>query len=265
MEFGEVGFATRLRDAVRRITETEVARLRPPVRYGMVQSYNRATRKASVLMAGDTDPITVGMGSIQPSANGQRVRVEGPSGDKYITDVIGAAPYIDGSQIGNVAALTATTATNSTQLGGVAAASYLRTNGKAADSELLDGIDSTGFLRTTGKAADADLLDGKDGAYYMPKSVYMPSYGDDPGVTMQIPSINVRLTSGYYNLTGNPTGTPPAFADGRWYFLQVIAHGYNTLWQRQIAYDMTGGSDTFYTRRGSDSGGTSAWSSWVSK
>lgn len=95
--FEDVAFATRLRDAVRRITQTEVARLRPAVQYGIVQSYNRATRKASVLMAGDTTPINVSMGSLQPSANGQRVRVEGPSGDKYITDVVGALPYVDGS------------------------------------------------------------------------------------------------------------------------------------------------------------------------
>lgn len=95
VEMGEISFATRMREVVRRIVKEEINRERPGIQYGIVQSYNRATRKASVILAGDVSAINVGMGAIQPSANGQRVRVEGPRGDKYITDVLGAQPYVD--------------------------------------------------------------------------------------------------------------------------------------------------------------------------
>lgn len=100
VEMGEISFATRMREVVRRIVTEEINRQRPGIQYGIVQSYNRATRKATVLLAGDVTAITVGMGAIQPSANGQRVRVEGPRGDKYITDVVGAAPFVDTTPAG---------------------------------------------------------------------------------------------------------------------------------------------------------------------
>lgn len=78
-------------------------------------------------------------------------------------------------------------------------------------------------------------------------------------------AVNRFLASGFYNVNGNPTGTPPAFADGRWYFLQVYAHIFGTHWQRQVAYDMTGGSDIVYTRRltGGDANVAGSWTAWV--
>ena len=55
---------------------------------------------------------------------------------------------------------------NAKALGGLPAAGYLTTTGKAADADKLDGLDSTAFLGAGAKAADADKLDGKDGSAY---------------------------------------------------------------------------------------------------
>lgn len=104
-----------------------------------------------------------------------------------------------------------------------------------------------------------------DGTYRVqPRGVATASPTGDPATTL-ITSANTFLLAGYYNLTGTNTNGPWGNADGRWWFLQVAgAHVYTNQWQRQIAYDMTGGTDVIYTRRLSDAGsGTIAYSPWV--
>jgi hypothetical protein len=74
-------------------------------------------------------------------------------------------------------------------------------------------------------------------------------------------SLNQNFTTGVYN-GSNTTNNP--WGDTRWIFLEVFAHENTTLWQRQNVYDMTGGSDVIYTRRGSDNGsGGINWTTWV--
>lgn len=77
---------------------------------------------------------------------------------------------------------------------------------------------------------------------------------------------NANLSSGIYNPTGTNTDSPWGNADGRWWFLQVMAHIGGTHWQRQIAWDMTGGDNTMYTRRctGGDPTVATSWTAWVS-
>jgi hypothetical protein len=85
-----------LRDLIRGMAREEIERRRPRYKYGIVQSIDRPNWQCDVLYAGDTDPVTVKMGNIQPAITGQIVRVEGLIGDKFITDVIGApaAPFV---------------------------------------------------------------------------------------------------------------------------------------------------------------------------
>lgn len=118
---------------------------------------------------------------------------------------------------------------------------YLPVGGKAADSNLLDGIDSTAFTRAREAA------------------------GGDPSCPT-IATARTFLMTGIYNLTGTNTDSPWGDADTRWWFLQVMAHTNNNQWQRQIAWDMTGGTDVWYTRRLSDAGGGAiGYSAWVAK
>jgi hypothetical protein len=135
-------------------------------------------------------------------------------------------------------------------------------HGKASDSELLDGLDSSAFLRSNGKAADSELLDGVNSTSYVRSRI---ASGGDPSCPT-ISDANQFLMTGTYNLSGTNTNGPWGNADGRWWFLQVMAHTNYNAWQRQIAWDMTGGTDTMWTRRLNDAGGgTIGYSAWVAK
>lgn len=75
-------------------------------------------------------------------------------------------------------------------------------------------------------------------------------------------NLNSHFGTGIYNMTGtlnNPWG------DGRWVFLQVFAHISGTHWQRQIIYDMTGGTNAVYMRRcmGGDPNVAGSWTGWA--
>lgn len=87
----DLSFAIRMRDVVEQIVEERVDALRPKYRYGTVQAIDRTNRKCDVIFNGDTNAVSVNMGSIQPSAVGQVVRVAGIGVDKFVDDVLGNA------------------------------------------------------------------------------------------------------------------------------------------------------------------------------
>ena len=80
-----------MRDVIAAIAETRIEALRPSVSYAVVQQINREARSAKVLYMGDTTPVTVAMGSIEPATTGQTVRIGGTLGHRYIEDVLGNA------------------------------------------------------------------------------------------------------------------------------------------------------------------------------
>lgn len=86
--------AAKMRDVIRAIVVKEIERLRPSPAYATVVSIDRVLRLCEVRFPEDdsTTSLVVGMGSIQPSAVGQIVRVAGVVGDRYIDDVMGE-PY----------------------------------------------------------------------------------------------------------------------------------------------------------------------------
>lgn len=97
MGFEDFATAAKFRDLVTKIAEDVVERTRPRYRYATVMTIDRVTRTATVQFPGETSTVKVGMGAIQPSATGQRVRIHGVQGERYIADVIGddfgTAPY----------------------------------------------------------------------------------------------------------------------------------------------------------------------------
>ncbi len=88
--FGEYQTAAKMRDVIRSIVADELDRLRPADGYATVVTIDVPNRRCEVRFPedGDTNSIWVGMGSIQPTAAGQVVRVTGPQGDRYIDDVM---------------------------------------------------------------------------------------------------------------------------------------------------------------------------------
>lgn len=93
--FAEYRVAAKMRDVIRVIVGKEIERLRPAPSYAIVVSIDRDNRLCEVRFPEDdaTDSLFVGMGSIQPSAVGQTVRVAGVLGDRFIDDVMGV-PYV---------------------------------------------------------------------------------------------------------------------------------------------------------------------------
>lgn len=89
--FEDLGFSIKLRDIIQRIVRDQIEVERPKYRYATVQLIDRVNRKCDVILNGDTATVTVNMGSIQPSAVGQVVRVAGIGIDKFVDDVLGDA------------------------------------------------------------------------------------------------------------------------------------------------------------------------------
>ena len=80
-----------MRDVIAAIAENRIEALRPTPTYAVVQSINRENRSATVLHVGDPTPVTVALGSIEPAAVGQTVRIGGLIGHRYVEDVLGNA------------------------------------------------------------------------------------------------------------------------------------------------------------------------------
>lgn len=95
MGMEEFSFSMRMRDTIRRMMKEAIDSERPRYRYASVVSFERVTRKCTVIFNGETNPVIVNMGSIQPKQAGQIVRIEGIGTDKFITDVVGEPWYPD--------------------------------------------------------------------------------------------------------------------------------------------------------------------------
>jgi hypothetical protein len=80
-----------MRDVIAAIADKRIDTLRPQTSYAVVQSINREQRSAQVLYMGDTDAVTVALGSIEPATVGQTVRIGGTLGHRYVEDVLGNA------------------------------------------------------------------------------------------------------------------------------------------------------------------------------
>lgn len=93
MGLADFAFSLQMRDTIQRLMRESIDTLRPRYRYATVNTIDRATRKCTVTFNGETNPVIVNMGSIQPAAVNQIVRIEGIGTDKFITDVIGD-PYL---------------------------------------------------------------------------------------------------------------------------------------------------------------------------
>lgn len=89
MTWGDSSIAAAQRDAIIAIARNLMDQERPQVRYAIVNTLDRPGRKATVTYIGESSPITVAMGSIQPASTGVMVRIGGPPGDRYIEDVMG--------------------------------------------------------------------------------------------------------------------------------------------------------------------------------
>lgn len=98
MGLTDFSFSMQMRDTIARIAEETVNRIRPRYRYGIVDSIDRPNRKCGVVYTGDAAAVIVSMGAIQPSVEGQIVRIEGIGTDKFITDVLGV-PYFDPANV----------------------------------------------------------------------------------------------------------------------------------------------------------------------
>lgn len=93
MGLPDFSFSLQMRDIIQRLMRESIDTLRPRYRYAKVVSFDRVARKCTIIFNGETNPVIVNMGSIQPAAVDQIVRVEGIGTDKFITDVIGD-PYL---------------------------------------------------------------------------------------------------------------------------------------------------------------------------
>lgn len=93
MDFNNPNVALAFRDIIRQMVRAELSVVRPKYQYGTVESIDRVKSKCTVLFPGAVEPVPVKMGSVQPSAVGQVVRVDGLQDDRFVADVLGS-PYI---------------------------------------------------------------------------------------------------------------------------------------------------------------------------
>lgn len=91
--FEDYKTAFQMRDTVNKLVMNVVEQERPKPRYATVVSWDRDARICMVQYPEGGDPMPVQMGSVQPTYVGQNVRIEGPMGDKVLTDVFGKAHY----------------------------------------------------------------------------------------------------------------------------------------------------------------------------
>jgi hypothetical protein len=96
--------ATRFRDVVRGICRSVLRTERPGDTYAVVQSIDRANRRAVVRYPGETVDITLPMGAVQPSAVGDSVRVKGMPADRHIDEPVGNFFIPGATLIGTAAA-----------------------------------------------------------------------------------------------------------------------------------------------------------------
>lgn len=81
--------AMAMQDLLNAQAQSIINNSRPQPRYAQVTSIIAAERRCLVLFPGDTTPVSVSYGSLRPAATGVFVRIEGPPGQPYISDVMG--------------------------------------------------------------------------------------------------------------------------------------------------------------------------------
>lgn len=90
MGMDEFSFSTRMRDVLKKMVEDVVDQVRPPDRYGVVDTIDAANKKCGVILNGETGAILVSMAQVKPTFVGQTVRISGGRGDRYISGVFGS-------------------------------------------------------------------------------------------------------------------------------------------------------------------------------
>lgn len=89
--FADPTLAARLRDAMETHIIATVNNVRPSDQIGTVVDIYPDLSKCDVLFPGDVDPVPVKLGAVIPASVGTTVRVSGPLGDRYVSDIYGAA------------------------------------------------------------------------------------------------------------------------------------------------------------------------------
>lgn len=84
----------------------------------------------------------------------------------------------------------------------------------------------------------------------------------EPNVFYRDGTVNAHFASGVYNVVNAPQNP---WGDNRWFFMLVISHISGTTWQRQIVWDMNGGTTASYSRKcnGADPTVAGNWTGWV--
>jgi hypothetical protein len=95
MTLGSYQTAAQMRDVIQKMVRVELDRTRPPYNYASVTKIDRRNNLVRVVFPGDLEnEIEMPLTAVVPAAVGQKVRVDGVLGDRFIVDVIG--PQADG-------------------------------------------------------------------------------------------------------------------------------------------------------------------------
>lgn len=87
LTFDDPALAARFRDIVKEMVRAELRDHKPALAYATVASVDNTNRKATVTFTGEADPVTLPIGTQRPPV-GARVRIEGETGDRYVTEVV---------------------------------------------------------------------------------------------------------------------------------------------------------------------------------
>lgn len=103
MSMDELSYAQAMRDVIKSLVLQEIGRLRPSPSYGRVSAIASDRKTCSVVFPGDTDPVSVRTYTTQPATAGavgvgDVVRVEGISGDRYVTEVVSGLSFLRAKQ-----------------------------------------------------------------------------------------------------------------------------------------------------------------------
>lgn len=94
MSMDKMAYAARFRDWARATIKSEVKKVQPGDRYGTITAIDWTAMRAELTFAGSSDVIRVKFGySCQPTNIGQRVRVSGEVGDRYISELVTAPSW----------------------------------------------------------------------------------------------------------------------------------------------------------------------------
>lgn len=167
-----------MRDIIERLVSRQLGQERPKPRYATVTTIDRTNRFCTVTFPGDSGAVKVAMGSIQPVAVGQTVRIAGVRGDRFIDDVLGPVAAMSSTRLqgtlGGIGQRAVTDAGTATWVGtltawGVRGPNYLTTGTInitfPANGSVITGVG--GASNQTVAGAVINLAVG-DALYYIP-------------------------------------------------------------------------------------------------